>query len=168
MTKFAVGKIVFVPMHGRGEIVEEVLSSDMECFKIKLTEGYSIIPRRKMLRVGVRFASSINEIKKALQELAKHRRVRSARNPEKLYRDIRRDITSGDIVILAQVVRDLYNKDDELTQLQSEFYGQALNRLADEIAEGLPVGRQGARGIIESLIERETLPPEWAEKLKTP
>ena len=66
-------------------------------------------------------------------------------------------INSGDPLIVAEVVRDLYKRADRVEQSFSErqIYEQALGRLADEYAAifGLPSDEAVAK--IEGIIEKE-------------
>ncbi len=169
MGKFSVNDQVVVPELGLGTIIEEIEIYGKKCFKIVCGDVTVIRPQDEMAASGVRVPSSKESVLGVIKILRGKRTHIKAPNNNQRYKRYREQLNSGDIKELATLVRNLYTKDaGELGSQRYELYEKGLQRLTNELVSVLQVPRLGARGIIESLIEREPLPPEWAEKLKTP
>ncbi|MBR4317075.1 MAG: CarD family transcriptional regulator, partial [Alphaproteobacteria bacterium] len=114
------------------------------------------IPVDKIEMSGLRKLSSEYEIKKAIDIMKtapQQKRIVWAKRAQ----EYEEKINSGDPLVVAEVVRDLYKRADRVEQSFSErqIYEQALGRLADEYAAifGLPSDEAVAK--IEGIIEKE-------------
>lgn len=169
MTRFEIDDYVVVPELGLGMIIGETSYQDTPCFEIRCRDVVLKRPKNFMEKSGVRRPCTIEDLHKVLVILRGKRAAPQARNSNELYKKYREQLNSSDIFTLAKLVRNLYTKDaGELSMQRVEIYDKALRRLTDEVVFVLQVSGLGARGIIESLIDRKPPPPEWQEKLKTP
>ena len=160
--EITVGDYVVYPTHGVGqvkEITNEVIAGqEIEFLVILFAKNRMTlkIPVDKIEVSGLRKLSSEYEIKKAIDIMKtapqQKRIVWAKRAPES-----EEQINSGNPLIVAEVVRDLYKRADKVEQSFSErqIYEQALGRLADEYAAifGLPSDEAVAK--IESITEKE-------------
>lgn len=133
-------EFVVYPAHGVGKIMaietQEVADIKLEMFvvffeKDKLTLK---VPTKKAIHVGMRSLSSNEVIEKAITTLKGKARVKRAMwsRRAKEYED---KIFSGDLISIAEVVRDLHRGEDkEQSYSERQLYEAALERLTREIA----------------------------------
>ena len=93
------------------------------------------VPTAKLASVGMRKLSEEKMVKRALGTLKGRARVKRTMWSRRA-QEYEAKINSGDIVAIAEVVRDLYRSDAQPEQSYSErqLYEAALDRLAREIA----------------------------------
>ena len=160
--EITVGDYVVYPTHGVGqvkEITEEVIAGFKIEFLVILFAKNRMtlkIPVDKIELSGLRKLSSEYEIKKAIDIMKtapQQKRIVWAKRAQ----EYEEKINSGDPLVVAEVVRDLYRRTDKIEQSFSErqIYEEALGRLADEYAAifGLPSDEAIAK--IEGIIEKE-------------
>ena len=139
-SEFKIGERVVYPSHGVGEIIniENQKIGDMEIrvYVISFPSDKMTlrVPVNRATLSGLRMLVSKNDINKiyiTLQSKAKSgNRMWSRRAQE-----YENKINSGDIVAVAEVVRDLYkNVDSDRSYSERTIYESALNRLAGELA----------------------------------
>jgi CarD family transcriptional regulator len=140
MLDFKTDEFVVYPAHGVGKIVavetQKVADIELEMFivffdKDKLTLK---VPTAKALEVGMRPLSSREVIEKAILTLKGKARVKRAMwsRRAKEYED---KIYSGDLLSIAEVVRDLHRGEDkEQSYSERQLYEAALERLTREMA----------------------------------
>ena len=140
MSNFKMDEFVVYPAHGVGKIMaietQEVADMQLEMFvvffeKDKLTLK---VPTSKAEDVGMRSLSSREVIDKAIGTLKGKPRVKRAMwsRRAKEYED---KIYSGDLVSIAEVVRDLHRGEDkEQSYSERQLYEAALERLTREMA----------------------------------
>jgi len=138
---FKVGSNVVYPSHGVGKIIkieENVIGGvPVKFFAIHLEkEKLSIrIPVNKAQKIGLRPIVSNKEMNNVLQILAdkpkSHRGIWSKRAKE-----YEAKINSGELLLIAEVIRDLYRESNNTDRSYSEkiIYDLAINRLASEYA----------------------------------
>jgi CarD family transcriptional regulator len=93
------------------------------------------VPTNKATEIGMRSLSSpdvINQALKTLKGKAKVKRAMWSRRAQ----EYEQKINSGDLISIAEVVRDLHRTDDQREQSYSErqLYEAALERLTREVA----------------------------------
>lgn len=138
---FKANEFVVYPAHGVGQIlaIEEqaIAGAKLELFVINFVKDKMTlrVPASKVANVGMRKLSEPALVKKALETLKGR-----ARFEDELW-SLRAEkyeakINSGDIVSIAEVVRDLYRSESQPEQSYSErqLYEAALDRLSREIA----------------------------------
>jgi CarD family transcriptional regulator len=93
------------------------------------------VPTAKVANVGMRKLSEPALVKRALETLKGRARVKRTMWSRRA-QEYEAKINSGDIVAIAEVVRDLYRSDSQPEQSYSErqLYEAALDRLSREIA----------------------------------
>ena len=160
--EITVGDYVVYPTHGVGqvsEITEETIAGMTIEFLVITFEKNRMtlkIPVSKIETSGLRKLSTESEIKHAIDVMKtspQQKRIVWAKRAQ----EYEEKINSGDPVVVAEVVRDLYKRADRVEQSFSErqIYEQALTRLADEYAiiYGLPSDEAISK--IEGIMERE-------------
>jgi CarD family transcriptional regulator len=139
--KFAVGSYVVYPTHGVGKIVGEETQSigeiELRVFVIEFKKDKMTlrVPVHRAEAAGLRNISNTDEIKKAIDVLkgkAKTSRGMWSRRAQ----EYEAKINSGNIISIAEVVRDLHKNVDQSERSYSErmIYESALGRLAGELA----------------------------------
>ena len=93
------------------------------------------VPTAKATSVGMRSLASPDLVSKAMATLRGRARVKRAMWSRRA-QEYEQKINSGDLIAIAEVVRDLHRKDDQREQSYSErqLYEAALERLTREIA----------------------------------
>jgi CarD family transcriptional regulator len=138
---FGVSDFVVYPAHGVGQIlaIEEqtIAGASLEFFVIYFAKSKLTLraPTRKAANVGIRKLSDPAAIHRVRSTLSQ--RPNKARgNWSRLAQEYSSKINSGDIIALAEVMRDLYRPTHNLGQSFSErqLYASALARLSGEVA----------------------------------
>jgi CarD family transcriptional regulator len=138
---FEPGELTVYPAHGVGQIVgieeQEVAGAKLELFVINFVKDKMTlrVPTAKIVTVGMRKLAEGPLVKRALETLKGHARIKRTMWSRRA-REYQTKINSGDIVSIAEVVRDLYHSESQPEQSYSErqLYEAALDRLSREIA----------------------------------
>jgi CarD family transcriptional regulator len=157
---FKVGDNVVYPKHGVGRVVE-IVSTDIAGTKLELyvlrfdKERMTLkVPTNKAESVGMRKLSSEATLKDALLTLKgkpKIKRIMWSRRAQ----EYEAKINSGDLVSIAEVVRDLHRAEDQPEQSYSErqIFEAAVSRLAREVAAMKNIDEPAAQKEIESVLK---------------
>lgn len=140
-SEFRPNDYVVYPAHGVGQIVsieeQEIAGITLELFVISFEKDKMTlrVPTHKATEIGMRSLSSpdvVNQAMKTLKGKAKVKRAMWSRRAQ----EYEQKINSGDLIAIAEVVRDLHRADDQREQSYSErqLYEAALERLTREIA----------------------------------
>ena len=132
---------VVYPAHGVGQVVsveeQEVAGIKLELFVISFEKDKMTlkVPTAKADEVGMRSLSSPDVVSKAMTTLKGKARVKRAMWSRRA-QEYEQKINSGDLIAIAEVVRDLHRTDDQREQSYSErqLYEAALERLTREVA----------------------------------
>jgi CarD family transcriptional regulator len=138
---FKVQEFVVYPAHGVGQIQsieeQEIAGLKLELFVINFIKDKMTlrVPTSKIANVGMRKLSDPALVKKALETLKGRARIKRTMWSRRA-QEHEAKINSGDIVAIAEVVRDLYRSESQPEQSYSErqLYEAALDRLSREIA----------------------------------
>jgi CarD family transcriptional regulator len=138
---FKTNEFVVYPAHGVGQILaieeQEIAGARLELFVINFIKDKMTlrVPTAKVANVGMRKLSEPALVKKALETLKGRARVKRTMWSRRA-QEYEAKINSGDIVAIAEVVRDLYRSESQPEQSYSErqLYEAALDRLSREIA----------------------------------
>jgi CarD family transcriptional regulator len=138
---FKTNEFIVYPAHGVGQIVsieeQEVAGARLELFVINFVKDKMTlrVPTSKVTSVGMRKLAETPIIKRALETLKGRARVKRTMWSRRA-QEYEAKINSGDIVAIAEVVRDLYRSETQPEQSYSErqLYEAALDRLSREIA----------------------------------
>jgi CarD family transcriptional regulator len=159
---FAVGDHIVYPAHGVGQIVDietrEVAGTSMELYVVDFQQEKMIlrVPTQRASISGMRPLSSGDAVEAALNTLqgqAKVKRTMWSRRAQ----EYEAKIKSGDIVSIAEVVRDLYRGEDQPEQSYSErqLYESAIDRLAREVAAIEKIDETTALGRLEETLTKQ-------------
>ena len=138
---FNSGDYVVYPAHGVGKVADiakqKIAGSELELVVVNFDKDKMTlrIPMAKVDTVGLRKiseSSTMDDAVNVLKGKAKVKKIMWSRRAQ----EYENKINSGNPIAIAEVVRDLYRKDNLAEQSYSErqIYEQALGRLANEYA----------------------------------
>jgi CarD family transcriptional regulator len=138
---FKTNEFIVYPAHGVGQIVsieeQEVAGAKLELFVINFVKDKMTlrVPTSKVATVGMRKLAEGGLVKRALETLKGRARIKRTMWSRRA-QEYEAKINSGDIVAIAEVVRDLFRSESQPEQSYSErqLYEAALDRLSREIA----------------------------------
>jgi CarD family transcriptional regulator len=169
---FKTNEFVVYPAHGVGQILaieeQEIAGAKLELFVINFIKDKMTlrVPTAKVMQVGMRKLSEPALVKRALETLKGRARIKRTMWSRRA-QEYEAKINSGDIVAIAEVVRDLYRSDSQPEQSYSErqLYEAALDRLSREIAVVQHVTETEAVKEIEAALAKS--PRRGAAKAET-
>lgn len=140
-SEFRPDDYVVYPAHGVGQIVsiekQEIAGIELELFVISFEKDKMTlrVPTNKATEIGMRGLSSPDVVSKAMTTLKGKARVKRAMWSRRA-QEYEQKINSGDLIAIAEVVRDLHRTDEQREQSYSErqLYEAALERLTREVA----------------------------------
>lgn len=138
---FKPGEYIVYPAHGVGQVTaveeQEIAGFKLELFVVSFAKEKMTlrVPVAKVASVGMRKLSDAAGISKALDVLTGRARVKRTMWSRRA-QEYEAKINSGDIIAVAEVVRDLYRSEAQPEQSYSErqLFETALARLVDEVA----------------------------------
>jgi CarD family transcriptional regulator len=160
--EFRPDEFVVYPAHGVGRIIkveeQEVAGFKLELFVISFEKDKMTlrVPTHKATEAGLRSLSSPDVVAHAMKTLKGKAKVKKAMWSRRA-QEYEQKINSGDLIAIAEVVRDLHRADDQREQSYSErqLYEAALERLTREIAAvGGQDEREAAKDIGTVLVGR--------------
>ena len=149
---FAVGDYVVYPKHGVGRVVDvessEVAGITLQLYEVRFEKERMTlrVPTNKAESAGMRKLSSQATLQEALVTLTGKPRIKRTMWSRRA-QEYEAKINSGDLVSIAEVVRDLHRADDQPEQSYSErqIYEAAVSRLARELAAMENIDEQAAQ-----------------------
>jgi CarD family transcriptional regulator len=152
---------VVYPAHGVGRIVsvveQEVAGIKMELFVINFDKDKMTlrVPVAKASSVGMRRLSSPDVVATALQTLRGRARIKRTMWSRRA-QEYEAKINSGDLISIAEVVRDLHRASGQPEQSYSErqLYEAALGRMAREVAAVERIDEDAAVKRLETALQR--------------
>jgi CarD family transcriptional regulator len=155
---FKPGEFIVYPAHGIGQISgieeQEIAGSTLELLVIDFKRNKMTlrIPTSKFANVRVRKLSDPETIERAQQVLGQ--RAHAGRgNWSRLAQEYETKINSGDLIAIAEVVRDLHRTvNSEQGYGERQLYELALDRLSREIAVVQHITEDDAVREIEGLL----------------
>jgi CarD family transcriptional regulator len=152
---FKPGDHIVYPAHGVGRVTgverDIVAGYELEVYVIAFEQDKMTlrVPTAKARSCGMRPLASadiVNEALKTLQGRARVKRTMWSRRAQ----EYEAKINSGDLVSIAEVVRDLHRASDQPEQSYSErqLYESALDRMARELAAVEKIAREDALAIV--------------------
>ena len=150
---------VVYPAQGVGQIVsieeQEIAGLTLELFVISFAKDKMTlrVPTHKATEVGMRSLSSPDVVSRAMDTLKGKARVKRAMWSRRA-QEYEQKINSGDLISIAEVVRDLHRGDDQREQSYSErqLYEAALERLTRELAAVDGIEESGAQERVDSVL----------------
>ena len=167
--KFKANEFVVYPAHGVGRIVEieeqEIAGMTLELYVIDFEKEKMTlkVPLAKVESVGMRKLSDKDLVEKALKVLKGRARIKRTMWSRRA-QEYEAKINSGDLISIAEVVRDLFRSARQPEQSYSErqLYEQALDRMAREIAAVRKTDDAAAVSEIEGVLNSSALKAEKA------
>jgi CarD family transcriptional regulator len=154
---FKTNEWIVYPAHGVGRIVaieeQEIANMSLELFVITFEKDKMTlrVPTGKAQTVGMRKLADEGIVKRAMETLKGKARIKRTMWSRRA-QEFEAKINSGDLVSIAEVVRDLFRAENQPEQSYSErqLYEAALDRMAREIAA---VDRLDERGAVQRITE---------------
>src|SRR5579885_2061331 len=158
---FRTNEYIVYPAHGVGRIVsieeQEIAGAKLELFVINFEKDKMTlrVPTSKLAAVGMRKLSEEKTVKKALGTLKGKARVKRTMWSRRA-QEYEAKINSGDLVSIAEVVRDLYRSEAQPEQSYSErqLYEAAVDRMAREVAVVQKIGEGEALKLLEGQLQK--------------
>ncbi|WBU60970.1 CarD family transcriptional regulator [Paracoccus albus] len=158
-SEFRPDDFVVYPAHGVGKIVsieeQEVAGMSLEMFVISFEKDKMTlrVPTARASEIGMRSLASPDLVEQALTTLKGKARVKRAMWSRRA-QEYEQKINSGDLLAIAEVVRDLHRNDDQREQSYSErqLYEAALDRLTREVAAVGGIDAAGAQKKVDDVL----------------
>ncbi|SDK37559.1 CarD family transcriptional regulator [Aliiruegeria lutimaris] len=157
--EFRPNDFVVYPAHGVGRIIsieeQEIAGISLELFVIDFEKDKMKlrVPTNKAVSVGMRSLSSPDVVSKAMTTLKGKAKVKRAMWSRRA-QEYEQKINSGDLIAIAEVVRDLHRTDEQREQSYSErqLYEAALERLTREVAAVSGLGETDAQKQVDEVL----------------
>ena len=158
---FSIGDHVVYPAHGVGSVAgiehQEVAGLSLEVYVITFDhEKMTLrVPTKKAKAAGLRPLAATNVVSQALTTLKGRARIKRTMWSRRA-QEYEAKINSGDLISIAEVVRDLHRADNQPEQSYSErqLYESALDRMAREVAAIEQIDRDAAIGILTKSLQK--------------
>ena len=154
---FKTSELIVYPAHGVGRIIgieeQEIAGISLELFVIEFEKDKMTlrVPTSKLASVGMRKLAEDGVLKRAMDTLKGKARIKRTMWSRRA-QEYEAKINSGDLVAIAEVVRNLYRSEAQPEQSYSErqLYEAALDRMSRELAA---VDRSDERGAMQRITE---------------
>jgi CarD family transcriptional regulator len=158
---FKTSEFIVYPAHGVGQIMaieeQEVAGARLELFVINFVKDKMTlrVPTSKIASVGMRKLAETPMVKRALETLKGRARIKRTMWSRRA-QEYEAKINSGDIVAIAEVVRDLFRSESQPEQSYSErqLYEAAIDRLAREVSAVQRITETEAIKEIEAMLAK--------------
>ena len=168
---FKLHEYVVYPAHGVGQIVgieeQEIAGMSLELFVITFDKDKMTlrVPTAKV--DAMRKLSEANVVEKAMHTLKGRARIKRTMWSRRA-QEYENKINSGDLIFIAEVVRDLYRSESQPEQSYSErqLYEAALDRMARELAAVEKLDERGAIQRITDVLSKSAKGRRQAEEEK--
>jgi CarD family transcriptional regulator len=168
---FKVNELVVYPAHGVGRISQieeqEIAGAKLELYIVEFEkEKLRLkVPTGRAEQKGMRRLSDKGQIEAALKVLKGRARIKRTMWSRRA-QEYDAKINSGDIMAVAEVVRDLYRSERQPEQSYSErqLFEQALDRMAREIAAVKKIDDDQAIKELEDFLSKNARRPATSDK----
>ena len=158
---FKTGEAIVYPAHGVGRITaieeQEIAGFKLELFVVSFEKDKMVlrVPTAKAASVGMRKLAEPDLVQKALTTLTGRARVKRTMWSRRA-QEYEAKINSGDLIAVAEVVRDLYRSEAQPEQSYSErqLYEAALDRVVREISAVNRITETEAMKLIEQSLAK--------------
>ena len=159
--EFSVGDHVVYPAHGVGVVVgvenQQVAGMALELYVVTFDhEKMTLrVPTKKARGAGLRALAEGNVVSQALTTLKGRARIKRTMWSRRA-QEYEAKINSGDLVSIAEVVRDLHRSESQPEQSYSErqLYESALDRMAREVAAIERIDRDAAISLLHKSLRK--------------
>ncbi len=152
---FNVGEKVVYPSHGVGEITAEetqvIAGVEMKLYVITFDQDKMIlrVPTSRAIKTGLRHLCSSDEFKTVMNNLKG--RAKAVKGMwSKRAQEYENKINSGDVIAIAEVLKDLHKNIEDPDRSYSErlIYDAALDRLSQEYSAAARIEKDEACNLI--------------------
>jgi CarD family transcriptional regulator len=158
---FKAGEAIVYPAHGVGQITaieeQEIAGFKLELYVVSFEKDKMVlrVPTAKAASVGMRKLAEPEMVQKALDTLTGRARVKRTMWSRRA-QEYEAKINSGDLIAIAEVVRDLYRSDAQPEQSYSErqLYEAALDRVVREVSSVNHVTETEALKLVEQSLAK--------------
>jgi CarD family transcriptional regulator len=158
---FKTGEAIVYPAHGVGRITaieeQEIAGFKLELFVVSFEKDKMVlrVPTAKAASVGMRKLAEPELVQRGLDVLTGRARVKRTMWSRRA-QEYEAKINSGDLISVAEVVRDLYRSEAQPEQSYSErqLYEAALDRVVREISAVNKVTETEALKLIEQSLAK--------------
>ncbi|MEL6568940.1 MAG: CarD family transcriptional regulator [Pseudomonadota bacterium] len=160
---FEIGQSIVYPAHGVGAVTgietQTVAGMELEVYVVSFDQDKMIlrVPTNRAEASGMRALAGSKLVDDALRTLGGRARIKRTMWSRRA-QEYEAKINSGDLISIAEVVRDLHRGDDQPDQSYSErqLYESALDRMARELAAVENIDRDTAMDrLAESLAKKK-------------
>lgn len=138
---FRINEFIVYPAHGVGQIIDiadqEIAGMNLELFVVNFEKEKMVlrVPLEKAKQVGMRKLADSEVMEGAMKTLRGRARIKRTMWSRRA-QEYEAKINSGDLIAIAEVVRDLFRNENQPEQSYSErqLYEAALERMAREVA----------------------------------
>ena len=138
---FRINEFIVYPAHGVGQIIDiadqEIAGMSLELFVVNFEKEKMVlrVPLDKAKQVGMRKLADNEVMEGAMKTLRGRARIKRTMWSRRA-QEYEAKINSGDLIAIAEVVRDLFRNENQPEQSYSErqLYEAALERMAREVA----------------------------------
>ena len=158
--EFQIGDTVVYPSHGVGQIISEevqkIAGSDVLLYVISFMKDKMIlrVPKSRAIKTGLRHLTSSTDFEEAISVLKQKAKIAKGMWSKRA-QEYEQKINSGNIVLIAEVLRDLHKNVVDADRSYSEriIYEAALERLSNEYAASVGLPRDTAHAKLVELLD---------------
>jgi CarD family transcriptional regulator len=158
--KFNKGDYVVYPSYGPGKILgikKEIINGKrIQVLIISINERVILrIPVEKITDLGVRKLSTANRLKDAMLVLKAKAKKKRKTMWSRRAQEYEAKILSGNLVSIAEVLKELYKKDsfEDSSFSEKQIYASALDRLSRELAAMKKLDKEAATKELENILK---------------
>jgi len=158
--KFNKGDYVVYPTYGPGKILaikkEIITGKRIQVLIISINKRVILrVPIEKIKDLGLRKLSTTNRLKDAMTVLKSKARKKKRTMWSRRAQEYEEKILSGNLVLIAEVLKELYKKDsfDEASFSEKQIYTSALDRLSRELAAMKKLDKDTATKELENILK---------------
>ena len=158
--KFNKGDYVVYPSYGPGKVLaikKEIINGKrIQLLIISINERVILrVPIEKIKTLGLRKLSTDNRLRDAMSILKSKGKKKKKTMWSRRAQEYEAKILSGNLVSIAEVLKELYKKDsfDEASFSEKQIYASALDRLARELAAMKKLDKEVASKELENILK---------------
>ena len=158
--KFSKGDYVVYPSYGPGKVLaikkEIITGKRIQVLIISINERVILrIPVEKITDLGVRKLSTANRLKDAMLVLKAKAKKKRKTMWSRRAQEYEAKILSGNLVSIAEVLKELYKKDsfEDSSFSEKQIYASALDRLSRELAAMKKLDKEAATKELENILK---------------
>ncbi len=158
--QFSKGDYVVYPSYGPGRILaikkEIITGKRIQVLIISINKRVILrVPVENIKDLGLRKLSTANRLKDAMTVLKSKAKKKKKTMWSRRAQEYEEKILSGNLVLIAEVLKELYKKDtfDEASFSEKQIYASALDRLARELAAMKKLDKETAAIELENILK---------------